>query len=507
MNYIFALIPILVVILLMIVFHWGSQQAGPMGWLVCLAIAAAVFGLNWDVWLVSQLKGLVLSLYVLSVIWPALFLYMVVNEMGGMTALVLSLESIFVQRELLWLVLAWTFSGMVEALTGFGLPVAIVAPMLVGLGVEPVLAVAVIAIGHAWAVSFGSMGLGLQTLGAVTQLDPAALAPVSALLLGVGGLGCGLAVMLLLKQGRRWLMVLTLSLAMGLVYYGMASLGMISLAAFAAGLTGTLGAYLWQRLFIKKAEDLVEKKPDAKALKGALTGYGFLIGLMLVTGLVMPLRDLFSGVVLAPAFPEVITRSGLITPAGTAITVRPLLFSGTLLMLACLFSYFLFRRQNLLPQGAWRNTALKTWQAAAPTSLGILAMVGLSTMMDHCGMTQLLASGLTQLTGPIFPLVSPLVGMLGTFTTGSNNNSNVLLAPLQKNVALLLKMDPRLLVSSQTAGGSLGSMTAPSKLVVGCGTVGIFGRDGEVLKRTLPFGLAIGLVVGLVTLLLVAVHF
>ena len=507
MDYIFALLPIMVLILLMIVFRWGSQQAGPMAWLVCLVIAAAFFGLNWDVWLVSQLKGLVLTIYVLLVIWPALFLYMVINEMGGMTALVLSLESIFAQRELLWLVLAWTFSGMVEALTGFGLPVAIVAPMLLGIGVEPVLAVAAVAVGHAWAVAFGSMGLGLQTLGAVTQMDPAVLAPVSALLLAVGALGCGLAVMLLLKQGRRWRMVLTLSLAMGLVYYGLTLIGLISLAAFSAGLTGTLGAYLWQRLFVKKTAPVVENKTDPKALRGAMAGYGFLIALMLITGLVAPLRDLFSSMVVAPVFPRVVSWTGLVTPAGPVLTVRPLLYSGSMLALACLFSYFLFRCWKLLPQGAWRSTAIKTWQAAAPTSLGILAMVGLSTMMDHCGMTQLLARGITQLTGPIFPLVSPLVGMLGTFTTGSNNNSNVLLAPLQKIVALLLKMDPRLLVSSQTAGGSLGSMTAPAKIIVGCGTVGIIGRDGEVLKRTLPYGLAVGLGVGLLTLLLVAVHF
>ena len=507
MDYIFALVPILVVILLMIVFHWGSHQAGPMAWLVCLVIAVAAFGLNWNAWIVSQLKGLVLSLYVLLVIWPALFLYMVVNEMGGMRALVLALESIFVQRELLWLVLAWTVSAMVEGLTGFGLPIAIVAPMLVGIGVEPVLAVAVVAIGHAWAVGFGSLGLGLQTLGAVTRIDPALLAPASALLLSAGGLGCGLAVMLLLKQWQRWPMILTLSVLMGTVFYGLTLLGLISLAVFTAGLTGTLGAYFWQHLFVKKGTPVVEKQAASPALKGALAGYGFLISLMLLTGLITPLRSLFSGLVVAPIFPEVVTRSGLVTPGGAVITVQPLLYSGSMLALATLFSYFLYRRWNLLPQGAWRVTALNTWRAAAPTSLGILAMVGLSTMMDHSGMTQLLARGLAQVTGPVFPLFSPLVGMLGTFTTGSNNNSNVLLAPLQKNVALLLKLDPRLLVSAQTAGGSLGSMTAPAKIVVGCGTVGIIGRDGEVLKRTLPYGAVIGLGVGLLTLILVAVHF
>jgi lactate permease len=92
--------------------------------------------------------------------------------------------------------------------------------------------------------------------------------------------------------------------------------------------------------------------------------------------------------------------------------------------------------------------------------------------------------------------VSPLVGILGAFATGSNNNSNVLFAPLQKSAALLLAIDPRLLISAQTAGGALGSMLAPAKIIVGCSTVGLNGREGEVLRKTLAYGLVIGLCLG-----------
>ncbi len=116
-------------------------------------------------------------------------------------------------------------------------------------------------------------------------------------------------------------------------------------------------------------------------------------------------------------------------------------------------------------------------------------------------MTQLLAQGLAALVGSAFPLVSPLIGMLGAFATGSNNNSNVLFAPLQKSVAALLSMDPRVLLSAQTAGGALGSMIAPAKIIVGCSTVGLKGREGDVLRRTLLYGLGIGLLVGLLALL------
>jgi len=72
----------------------------------------------------------------------------------------------------------------------------------------------------------------------------------------------------------------------------------------------------------------------------------------------------------------------------------------------------------------------------------------------------------------------------------------VLFAPLQKSVAALLAIDPRLLLATQTAGGALGSMIAPAKLIVGCSTVGLKGREGDVLRRTLLYGLGSGLLLG-----------
>lgn len=117
-------------------------------------------------------------------------------------------------------------------------------------------------------------------------------------------------------------------------------------------------------------------------------------------------------------------------------------------------------------------------------------------------MTLLLAQGLSTVMQSAYPLAAPLVGMLGAFATGSNNNSNVLFASLQKNAAILLGLDPRWLLAAQTAGGSLGSMIAPAKIIVGCSTVGLKGRDGEVLRTTLLYGLVIGILIGVVALVI-----
>ncbi|PKN95766.1 MAG: L-lactate permease, partial [Chloroflexi bacterium HGW-Chloroflexi-7] len=123
-------------------------------------------------------------------------------------------------------------------------------------------------------------------------------------------------------------------------------------------------------------------------------------------------------------------------------------------------------------------------------------------MMEHTGMTMQIAQGLSALMGMIYPLFSPLVGMVGAFATGSNTNSNVLFGAMQKGVAELLAISPLILLAAQTVGGSLGSMIAPAKLAVGTTTTGLKGKEGEILRITLPIGLGMVLIVGVVVLIL-----
>ncbi len=116
-------------------------------------------------------------------------------------------------------------------------------------------------------------------------------------------------------------------------------------------------------------------------------------------------------------------------------------------------------------------------------------MVGMAVVMTHAGMTNLLAQGLSLSFGPIYPLISPFIGALGAFITGSNNNSNVLFAVLQMNTAQLLGLPVPLILGAQTAGGSLGSIMAPAKVIVGCSTVGLQKEEGRVVGKVIAYGL------------------
>lgn len=110
--------------------------------------------------------------------------------------------------------------------------------------------------------------------------------------------------------------------------------------------------------------------------------------------------------------------------------------------------------------------------------------------MMHSGMTYLLAEGLSvSFSRKIYPAIAPFIGALGAFITGSNTNSNVLFAVLQKNAAELLNLSVPLILAAQTAGGSLGSVLAPAKVIVGASTVGLAGKEGEVMRKLLGYGL------------------
>jgi lactate permease len=146
----------------------------------------------------------------------------------------------------------------------------------------------------------------------------------------------------------------------------------------------------------------------------------------------------------------------------------------------------------------------RTVKSAVPSSIGIATMVGFAMAMDHSGMTYILAAGLGKVAGPLYPLVAPFIGLLGAFMTGSNTNSNVVFAPLQQQAAELLAISVPIILAAQTTGGSLGSMLAPAKLIVGCSTAGLAGQEGQVLRRTLWPGLIIAGLVGVLAWLAIS---
>lgn len=499
MSYLYAALPILLVLALMLFFKRGSHQAGFAGWLAGIVVAVLVFGLNWQVFWVSQAMGLLLSLNVLAVLWPALVLYHLVDQAGGIRAIAGALQEMIPDRGWLLVVQAWMLTALLENLAGFGMPMAIAAPMMIAMGVSPVTAVAASAIGHTWAVSMGGMALAFRTMMDIVGINPGEVFPTAAILLGVTILLTGLAVALVLKQLHYWKRIMVLSVLVALTQYLVGLGGVIPLSSFTAAIVGILGGYLLAR-FRSKEKPSITPSPQ---LKGGLLSYGFLFASIIVVSLIRPLNQWLAGVRLTQVFPEVVSSIGRVTAAGPGFIFKPFTHPGMYILLSVLFAVFLLPRVTGSKSAEVGKALKSAFHSALPASIGTIFMIGLSTVMEHTGMSQLIAEGLSLAFGSIYPLVSPLVGALGTFATGSNTNSNILFGPMQKNVAELLKISVIALLAAQTTGGSLGSMMAPAKLAVGGSTNSMKGREGEILRITLPVAVVCVLVVGLVAFLFV----
>jgi lactate permease len=297
---------------------------------------------------------------------------------------------------------------------------------------------------------------------------------------------------------------------MAAVQYALVLTPLLPLAVLCAGMVGLLGGIAWGKLSAIRRNKHVQTPPEVEApqpalkpkiLAASMSSYALLALFLGIISLSPTLRSSLNRLTLQMQFPAVTTTTGFSTPEALGQALRPLTHPGTLILLVALLSYLVYRLLAYNQRGSWKLALVATWRSGAPVSVGVISMVGLSTLMEHTGMTPMLALGLSRALGAVFPLVSPLVGVLGAFATGSNNNSNVLFGPLQASVSSLLGIDPRILLAAQTTGGALGSMIAPAKIIVGCSTVGLKGRDGEVLRRTLLYNLGICLLLGLVALL------
>ena len=489
-----AAFPILLLLILMTVFRWSGTRSGILSWLAALILAFIFFGLTPEVLAVSQLKGLIFSVYVLGVLWPALMLYHLNNETGGIAALTSWLNTQIADRALLVILIAWTFTGILEGIAGFGLPIAVAAPMMVSLGIPALLSVSAAAIGNAWSVTFGNMGMVFQTLVSLSGYTESQIVPFAAAMMGIACLLCGLSVAFILGEMRHWRVIVIIAVIMSLAQYLIAAGGLLPLSGFGASLLGLISGILLSR----KTRPEGVTVPLSKAFKATLASYSILAIITLVIFMDGPIHRFLFPFFWRMDFPEVTTLTGMITPAGPGQIFRWFSYPGTIILVGILISQYLFFRVKVGDGESFKAAFQKTYRTAIPVTLGIIATVGLSVMMDHAGMTQLLAETLSHATGKLFPVISPIIGMVGAFATGSNANSNVLFVSLQKQIAGMISVFPVILIASQTAGGSLGSMIAPSKLIVGCSNVGLVGKEGQVLRKTLPFGLAIGLLIGFV---------
>jgi lactate permease len=502
-DWLLAITPILAILILMVRFRWGAAKAGPVGWLTAVVLAVARFGADIDLIALAQVKGLLLTIDVLMIIWAAFLLYRVADEAGAIKIIGEALPHFTADVGMQALLIGWAFASFLQGVGGFGVPVAVTAPLLVGLGFSPLNAVLIPSIGHAWAVTFGSLASSFQALIATSGIPGELLASPAALLLGLSGFVCGLMVAYVSggwSTARRMLLpVLVIGLVMAGAQYLLATHGLWNIGGFGGGMAGlVVGVLITPRYRGARNRDMHEPF-NGRKLGLALSGYLALILVTLAVQLIPPVRAFLGQIVLRVSFPATETARGYVTEAGLGRTIPFFRHAGAILGYTSVTAYLLYRRAGMYQDGAGRRILLGTLRRVTSSSLGIAAMVAMAVIMSHAGMTDVLARGLAESVGALFPLVSPWIGALGAFMTGSNTNSNVVFTLLQRRTAELLGYLVPWILAAQTTGGAIGSVVAPTKVVVGASTAGMGGREGVVMSALLKY---VGLLILVVSVIM-----
>lgn len=516
--------PVVVLLVLLAVRGWEAAQAGPVGMLMAAGVAVVVFRTPLDTLAAAFGAGVWDAVFVLLVVWAALLLYRTADAAGALVSLRTGIERFSGDQIFLVLALGWVFCSFLQGVAGFGVPVAVVAPLLVAVGVKPVAAVVIALLGHAWANLFGTLGVAwLAMLQVVDVEDPARTALAAAALLWVPNLAAGFTIAYLVGRGHGVRHATPMVLLISAIHGGGQLLLVLAsppLGTFIASAVALLALYPLSRTVRYGEHTDHDDQPamsDHPREDGAepvmsfawsLLPYGILTVAAVAVLAVPPVSRAASALQVGFPLGETTTGYGVRNAAAAPYSpFAPFTHPSFFLLLAAAGAAVAYRAKGFAR--AWRDRAgpQRVWAGtvadALPASLAIVSFLVLAAILDFSGQVDVLALGIAVVApAGVFAFTSTFIGVLGAFMTSSSTSANVLFGELQSEVAAEHRLPQPAILAAQGAGGAVGNAIAPSSVVLGTTTAGARGSEGQVLRLTLPWTVAVATVLGVGTVLL-----
>ncbi|WP_413802420.1 L-lactate permease [Streptomyces iranensis] len=503
-----AAIPLVLLFLLLGVFRVRAWIASVIGLLVATAVAIGVYGMPFATAMSGVAEGAVFGLFpVMWIVANAIWVYRMTRDSGDFDRLREAFSRVSDDRRIQGLIIAFSFGALLEALAGFGAPVAICSVMLVALGLSAMRAVTVSMIANTVPVAWGGVGLPIITLGQVTGIPVDTLSEATAHLVPVLALFVPMLLLVVLDGARGvrevWPAAAVAGAAFAVPQYAVATFGPIQLVDIVAALASAGSVLLLTRFWQpRRSEDSVRADVEAPG-GGALTPTGtgatgvltapsrvdvfrafapYLVIIVLFTLSVIPsVKGALKASTLTFEWPGLEVR----TPEGEPVALATykldwLATPGTVLLIAGVVIAVMLRISARSALRAYGQTLSQLREAAGT----VMAVLALAYVMNLSGQTTTLGLFLAT-AGSFFVVLSPLLGWFGTAVTGSDTSSNSLFGALQVSAAHGTGMSPTLAAAANTAGGVLGKMMSPQNLAIGAAAVGLAGREGEILRRVL----------------------
>jgi lactate permease len=502
----------------------AAQWAALAALAVAIVIALAAYDMPADQAFLSASNGAAFGLFpIMWIVVNAIWVYNVTVDTGHFAVLRRSISRISDDQRVQAVLIAFSFGALIEALAGFGTPVAITAVMLIALGFRPLQAASVALVANTAPVAFGAIATPIITLGEVTGMDKADLGAMVGRQTPLLALVVPLVLVGMIDGGRGirqvWPAAALGGVAFAIGQFVTSNYISVELTDIVASLISIGVIVLFLRVW-QPAERVVavddaegageapgtaaegmpayggdERQPEGRAADDAdvvdeprrvweaYAPYAIII-VIFALAQIGPIKDALGSVTQEPAWPGLEITNDAGEPVTTTYTIAYLTSPGTLLLVAGVITVLVLR----VPLGAAVAAYGRTLRQLAWAIVTVAAVLALAFVMNHSGQTITLGKWAAG-AGAVFALLSPIIGWLGVAVTGSDTSSNALFGGLQVSAAQDANLDPILMAASNSSGGVLGKMISPQNLAIGAAAVGLGGREGDIFRRVLVWSI------------------
>ena len=529
LSALFAALPLITLFILLGGLKWKAHFAALASLAMALIVAIVVYSMPAGQAADAAILGACFGLFpIMWIVWNAIWIYNMTEDTGHFAVLRRSFASISDDQRVQAVIIAFSFGALIEALAGFGAPVAITAAMLMALGFNPIKAAAVALVANTAPVAFGAIATPIITLSEVSSLpkdDLGAMVgrqtPFLALIVPL--------ILIAMVDGRRgirqaWPAAIVGGVAFAIGQFVCSNFISVEITDIVASLLSAAAIValmrIWQPTepmggegrFTRPAiagastadatheREVLRRSDDTKDSRGdVILAYMPYVIIVAVLSLAQwaPIKEALDSVTKEIDWPglNVVNAAGE-EPAPATFKLNWALSPGTLLLVSGILTMLVLR---ISPGRALRAYGRMISQLKWAT-LTVATVLALAYVMNFSAQTLTLGQWIAG-AGGVLAFLSSIIGWLGVAVTGSDTSSNALFGGLQVQAANEAGLNPTLLAAANSSGGVLGKMISPQNLAIGAAAVGLAGQEGDLFRTVLKWSIALVLIMCVIVLL------
>jgi lactate permease len=503
-----VVIPIVYLFWALAIKRMKGHVAGVTTLLLTLIITIIAYQMPISVGLSASALGMVTGLFPIGwIILTAVFFYNLTVEAGQFEVIKSSISSISADRRMQALLIAFCFSAFLEGVSGQGAPVAVAAAMLIGLGFSAIPAAVICLVANTPPVPFGPVGVPTSMMIQVTKINAEVMTKAIGLDMCLMALIIPVFMLVVLAGWKKTVEVLPAAGVAGVSYAATCFLvchhvgvelpailsSFVSIVCLIVFLKFWKPKTIWRFPNDPPISSATETKYTSGQIIKAWSPWVALMAIMGVWGIpafkawVLNTRHWLVAIPHWPFLDGVVYRTAPIVaiPAKYPASYRWEFFTaaGTAMLISSLVAMIIL---GISPaRGA--KVFGKTCKQLSFALITLSSVIGIAFLANYSGMSFTLGLAFAHYTGKAFPAVSPVIGWLGVFLTGSVTSSAALFGKLQQVTATQIGVNPVLTTSANLFGGVMGKLISPQSIAVACAATGLIGRETDIFRKTLKY--------------------